>query len=153
MGRRCDRGHGNWCPCMKYGAHIDGYAALKDSDGFRFNVYLWQTKTIHVNDSYAIVDDETVLDLYVKGLRVKNNLIHLPAMGSRLSIYPTVFLPRPWALAVVGAITTDKKLRAEFPGCFPLLSDAILTENLMFAPRDMVRDFPALAQARGMMGN
>lgn len=137
---------------MKYGAHIDGYAGLKDQAGFRFNVYLWQAKVIHVNDSYQLVADETVLDLYVKGLRVKGSLIHMPAMGARLSTYPTTFLPQPFAEALVTEVLKNTQLREAFPTSFPLLQKDLLVENLMFNPRDMPRDFPELAKMRGMMG-
>lgn len=135
---------------MKYGAHIDGYAALKDNAGFRFNVYLWQS--VEVCRGHGMpVEDETLLDLYVKGLRVKGSLIHMPAMGARLSSYPTTFLPKPFAEAVVKEVLENAELRREFPDSFPLLQRDLLVDNLMFNPRDMPRDFPKLAQLRGMM--
>lgn len=128
---------------MKYGAHIDGYAGLKDQIGFRFNAYLWQ------QDEQT---NEPILDLYVKGLRVKGSMLHMPAMGSRLSMYPTTFLPKPFADVLVKEVLENAELRQRFPECFPLVQHEFLAENLMFNPRDMVRDFPALARMRGMMG-
>lgn len=138
---------------MKYGAHIDGYAPLKDSAGFRFNTYIWQAEleTITTDAGYEYKEN-LILDLYVKGLRVKGSLIHMPAMGARLAAYPTTFLPRVFAEALVKEVLGNENLRREFPNSFPLINADLLVENLLFNQRDMPRDYPELARMRGLMG-
>jgi hypothetical protein len=129
---------------MTYGAHLDNYTALKEigtsPPGFRFNAYLWQ-----------VAGEETTLDLYLKGFRVKGGLIHLPSMGAKFASYPTVYLPRVLAVEVAKEVMTNPALRDAFPGAFPLLNLEILTDNLMFQAKDFMRDFPALAQKRGLV--
>lgn len=128
---------------LKYGALIDGLAPLTVGPGFRFNAVMWQTQTGHEEDEC------TRLEMFVKGLRVKNGLIHLPAMNGRQTSYPVVFLPKPFAEAVVAEVLSSQELRQRFPDAFPLMRESALVEGLLFPERDMIRDYPGLAKARG----
>jgi len=140
-----DLGHGN--SSMTYDVHLDQCVTLEKpaksnyAPGFRFNTYLWQSD-----------DQGIVLDFYIKGFRVKGGFIHLPDMAAKFSSYPIVFLPRPFAQALVEAVLNHETLKTQFPEAFPLASASLLVENLMIPPKDVIRDFPALAVARGLIG-
>lgn len=136
---------------LKYGALIDGVAPLTEGPGFRVNAYVWQAEVNSPGYSSSGKTEEIMLlDLFVKGLRIKNGLIHLPAMSGRQTSFPVVFLPRPFADAIVEAVLGHEKLRERFPDCFPLMRADILAEGLMFPVKDLIRDYPALARQRGL---
>lgn len=140
---------------LMYGALIDCTAKLTAGEGFRFNAYIWQSQVLEYGSEREWLEDESpsretpVLDLYVKGLRVKNGLIHLPAMSGRQTAFPVVFLPPPFAEAVVDALIADLDLRAKYPGAFPLVRKEVLIKELSFPEKDLIRDYPVLARARG----
>lgn len=130
---------------MPYGALIEKAEGLKgkgrENEGFRFNAYFWQEEA-----------GETILDLYTTGFRVYGGVIVLPSYTTRGGSFPNVYLPRPWAEALVEAVLEDPQLRERFPEVFPLVAKSALVEGLMFPTSKAKMTFPQLAADRGLLG-
>lgn len=123
-----------------YDVLIEQPMALKTGGGFRFNAYFWQ-----------LYNETLTLDFFVKGFRVFGGKIHLPAYSSRQP-FPNVYLPLPFAEALVAGILSDKSsLKEMFPHAFPLMNSKLLSDELQYPSARMLGDFPKLAAARGLL--
>lgn len=121
-----------------YGALIDSPKAFEKGSGLRFNAYFWCEH-----------DGSTILNLYLKGMRISNGLIHLPAYSAKV-LFPNVYLPKPWAEALIEDVNGGV-LREEFPKEFPLLTKELLLKGLTYDMMYVKRDFPRLAQEMGLL--